>query len=123
MNDNEITKPRPGLYLCSRTSEYNDGKPCEEAFRALVQVKDVRLTSDPKHIPANKGTDGGWYAQGSNHCIENGNICRDVLVSEWLVEFLDLESLQSFVDFHGECVISRHTSGFAKIEIYDDYRE
>lgn len=118
-----IVTPSAELYLCSRTSAYNP-QPCEEAYRVLVMQVDRRSYDDPKKIPANHGTDGGWYTKGTNHRVENGQICRDrCLREEWAVHLPDLVALQAFVDKYDRCIISRDCNGFYNIEIYDDYRE
>jgi predicted RNase H-like nuclease (RuvC/YqgF family) len=56
-----MSDPRPGLYLCSRSSEIGGGKPCDEAFKVVlvqtaiaqtekwaVEVTDLQAFSD-KH--------------------------------------------------------------------------
>lgn len=56
-----VAGPRPGLYLCSRSSEIGGGKPCDEAFKVVlvqtaiaqtekwaVEVTDLQAFSD-KH--------------------------------------------------------------------------
>lgn len=52
--------PRPGLYLCSRTSAYKL-RPCDEAFEVVLINTDTRSCDDPKKIPAHHGTNGDWY--------------------------------------------------------------
>ncbi len=116
----EITAPRAGLYLCSRTSLY-EGQPCDEAFEIVITSVDVRFCDDPKKIRMNNGTDGDWYLKGANHRVEGGCIKRDVgTETRWAVEVLDI---QAFVDKYGKCVVSLGADGFCQIEIYDDYRE
>ena len=118
-----IVTPSAELYLCSRTSAHYP-QPCEEAYRVLVMQVDRRSYDDPKKIPVNRGTDGGWYAKGTNHRVENGQICRDrCLREEWAVYLPDLAALQAFVDKYEMCVIFRDPDGFCNIEIYDSYRE
>jgi hypothetical protein len=113
-----LTTPRPGLYLCSRTSAAYDAKPCDEAFRIYLANTDTRNTDDPKKIPANRGTDGDWYMRGTNHRVENGKIRRDLgIKTAWAVEVPDLVA---FADKHGDLVLQRNLDGFGVIEIYDD---
>ena len=117
----EITEPRRGLYLVSRTSNYGIDKPCDEAFEIVITNIDTRTCDDPKKIPINKGTDGDWYKRGTNHRVENGEIKRDMGVEKvWAAQIGDL---QEFVNKYGDCVISPIKDGFCSIEIYDDYRE
>lgn len=118
-----IVTPSAGLYLCSRTSAHYP-QPCEEAYQVLVTQVDRRSYDDPKKIPANRGTEGDWYTKGTNHRVENGQICRDrCLREEWAVYLPDLAALQAFVDKHGRCILDRDDNGFCTIEIYDTYRE
>jgi hypothetical protein len=113
-------RPRPGLYVCSRTSAYGE-RPCDEAFEISLVNTDTRACNDPKKIPANAGTDGDWYERGTNHRVEGGMIRRDLgTKTEWAVEILDI--LQ-FVQDYGPCILSVDVDGINIIEIYDDYRE
>lgn len=87
----------------------------------LIVDTDARNCDDPKKIPANRGTNGDWYEDGTNHRVEGGKIRRDLGTKEvWGVELTDL---QAFVDKYGECIVGRENSGFYTIEIYDTYRE
>ncbi len=118
--DKELTQPRAGLYLCTRTSDWGE-KPCDEAFQIKAIKVDARDCDDPKKIPANFGTDGDWYTKGLNHRIEDGIIMRDLgAETKWAVEINDI---QKFVDRYGPCVVSRSVNGFCTIEIYDGHRE
>jgi len=113
-------RPRSGLYLCRRTSTY-DEKPCDEAFLVTLTNTDTRNCDDPKKIPAHKGTDGDWYTKGANHRVDGGMIRRDMGTRDaWAVELADIGM---FVDKYGQCVVGRDVNGFCTIEIYDDYRE
>ena len=122
INDATVTKPRSGLYLVRRTSNWGeDIKPCDEAFKILFKKIDVRNTDDPKKIPAFRGTNGNWYELGTNHRVENGMIMRDMgTKTAWAIEISDI---QGFVDKYGDCVVGRNVEGFCTIEIYDDHRE
>lgn len=116
--ENTVTKPRDGLYLVSRTSQYmGEEPPCEEAFRVTVVNVDTRYVEDP----ANLNNPNDWYKRGTNHRVEDGNIKRDLgLRAEWAVE---VANLFEFVKKYGQCVVDIDESGFAKLEIYDYYRE
>lgn len=122
MSDIErIVNPGPGLFVVRRTSLWNDEKPCDKAFEADVMHVDRRNVDDPKKIPAHGGTDGDLYQRGENHRVENGCIRRDLgWQRKW---FVRIDDVMEFVDKYGQCVLSRDDSGFATIEIYDDYRE
>lgn len=115
-----LIAPRPGLYLCSRSSHSGE-RPCDGAFLARVVCVDYRTVSDPKHILANRGTDGDWYTRGTNHRVVLGMIARDLGEKEvWAVEIADVHA---FVAEHGLCILGLNFDGFWTIEIYDDYRE
>lgn len=119
----ELVTPRPGLYLCSRSS-LNFGeahkKPCDEAFRVRQVIVDTRTVDDPEELLFAFDV-ANWYSHGTNHRVEGGMIKRDMGVREvWAVQITDL---QAFVDRHGKCVVSRDRDGFATVEIYDDWRE
>lgn len=108
-------------YRIKRTSMWGDDSPCEGAISRSVVTVDRRNVDDPKKIPANNGTDGDWYTKGTNHRIENGNICRDTgFNNEWFIEIPDL---MEFVKGYGDCIIKIGDGGIPEIEIYDDYRE
>lgn len=116
-----IVTPRDGIFLVTRTSVWDDGKPCDEAYVVEIMNVDRRNCDDPKKIPMNRVTDGDWYLRGSNHRVENGCICRDIgWERKWAV---NIDSVMDFVDKHGECVVRRNNDGFAEIEIYDNNRE
>ena len=108
-----------------RTSVRDDDvSPCEEAIRENCTLIDERVVDDPKKIPANNGTDGGWYDGGTNHRVENGRIRRDFPDHRWVVEIKDLDELMAFSIKYGELIIgeSWNTKNLS-LEIYDDYRE
>lgn len=117
-----VAKPQAGLYKISRASGgYYPDAPCEGAFLLRVTTTDRRDCDDPKKIPCNNGTDGNWYTSGTNHRIENGQICRDTgHHDEWFVLIPDL---MEFADQHGPIIVQRDKDGFPAVTIYDDYIE
>ena len=117
-----VTSPIQGMAKISRTSCWHEEKPpCDGAVRFEVMSVDRRRVDDPKKIPANKGTDGGWYTRGENHRIEDGCICRDLgWREEW---FIEVDDVFGFAEKHGRCIVSVDEDGWKCIEIYDDYRE
>lgn len=110
------------LYIVKRTSEWaSDVPPCTGAVKLPLIRVDRRSVDDPKKIPANRGTNGDWFTRGTNHRIEDGNICRDIgTYNEW---FVDIEDVLLFVKKYGSCVLSVGEKDVPTIEIYDDYRE
>lgn len=114
-----LLTPRPGLYLCSRSSSFSSSaSPCEDAFRARIAETDWRCVSDPALLPGGKRE---WFASGTNHRVVDGRIGRDLGEEEvWAVE---IEDVLAFVAQHGPCILQVTLDGFWSIEIYDDYRE
>lgn len=114
--------PEDGVYLVSRTSCYADSeKPCDEAFEVEVLRVDARNVSSPEKLF--NGADD-WWARGTNHWVENGNIKRDLgLERRWAVHVDDIAGIWGFVSKYGDCVLSVDRNGFRNIEIYDSYRE
>jgi len=112
------------VFLCTRSSSWNESQPCEEAFQIEVMEVDSRTTDDPKKVRAYNGTDSWWYNTGTNHRVENGKICRDLgLRKVWAVEIRTLEDFRAFVSKHGQCIVAANEGDAWTIEIYDDYRE
>ena len=76
----EVTQPRSGLFLVSRTSDWaeENGAPCERAKKITIIATDTRAVDDPRKIPAFKGGTGDWYLNGSNHRVVGGKIKRDI---------------------------------------------
>lgn len=100
-----------------------DAKPCDEAFRKKYTRVDRRSTDDPTKILHYAGKDPAWwYEVGTNHRVENGNICRDFEDEGWFVSIGSLKALVAFREKYGPLVIEAG-DGAAVIEIYDDYRE
>jgi hypothetical protein len=114
-------------YAISRTSEWNDEEPpVPGAVREAYIRVDERTTNDPKKIPANKGTDGGWYETGRNHRVERRHIMRDFDAEGWFIEVPDLAALMALVKKHGHVIVKGEmfqSPYFPEIEIYDGYRE
>lgn len=116
-----IAEPRTGLYKISRASGCSWEPPCDNAFEATVVCIDRRMCDDPKKIPCNHGTDGDWYTEGTDHRIENGQICRTLGTRrEWFVVIPDL---MEFADKEGELIVGRDANGFGYVKIYDDMIE
>jgi hypothetical protein len=110
--------------LCTRTSEWHDKSPCEEAELYSYVYVDRRATDDPDQLSGGRDF---WFARGRNHRVENGHLARDLHdVNEWTVDIESLEDLLNFCSKHGELVIKEDTSDVGPVfamEIYDDYRE
>ena len=122
-----LTAPVKGLFAVHRTSnsitpdDEDPVPPCDGAFACEIRRIDRRYCDDPKKVPFNKGTSDWWYADGANHRVENGCICRDM---GWCLRwFVEIPDVMEFVRKNGTCVVSIDRDGHEEIEIYDDYRE
>lgn len=108
-------------FKVSRTSTYNDEKPCKEAKRKLYTKIETR-----KKI--NVGEKNEWIENGINHHInENGYEQRefpDECVG-WFIDINTLEELLAFRNKYGDVIITRawDNKNIYELEIYDDYRE
>jgi hypothetical protein len=109
------------LFHVTRTG-IDDGRPCDEAFLRDIARVDERATNDPALIPAYKNSPDKWYADGTNHRVENGHIKRDFVVSEWCAELSSLDDLLALISRNGRIVVgpSYLNNGMTQIEI-DDY--
>jgi hypothetical protein len=107
-------------FVVSRSSDWGDSKPCEEAVKKFVTRCDERegeIFSDFfKKI---------WHESGYNHRVENGNIKRDITKEHWVVELNSLEDILNFHKKYGQIIIKStdFLNGVQEIEIYDYYRE
>lgn len=120
-----LTKPSTKIALIHRTSLYDSEEPpCKGAFKVeLVQV-DRRIVNSPEKVPTSKGTSDWWYSKGTNHRVENGNICRDMgWYKAWAIKIPSLTALLNLIRVEGKCIISITSEGFTNIEIYDTFRE
>lgn len=101
-----LEEPRRGFVRVRKTSQYfdTDNPPCEGAVAIETRIIDRRNVDDPRKISAHRGTDGGWWDQGTNHRIENGCICRDLgWQKTWFIELSDVMEFVRDVHF----VVSR----------------
>lgn len=108
-------------YIVTRTSNYSNNEPCEEAVVEAVHY----LTAISK-----------------SYCKDNPDFLERIEVTEerdavyvgyfkdpnevWVIELPDLEALNDFTEKYGECIIRQRSlviEGYKVIEIYDTYRE
>lgn len=107
-----------GMLVCDRTSACV-GAPCEEAEEVPYVRVDRRYVSDPSKLMMGEEA---WYANGANHRVEDGCVCRYFFSSRWMVRIEDGKALQAFIDKYGDVVIEKDNCGITpcyKIEIYD----
>ena len=112
-------------FFIRRTSAYS-AKPVPEATEVNGRFcVDRRAVDDPAKVAAYLGQSDWWYGKGTNHRVENGQICRDMKYQAgpyWAVEIEDLNALLALVLREGEVIVSQ-TDGNFELEIYDDWRE
>ena len=113
-------------FIVSKTSNYGDPKPCDEAKVSTFTRVDTRTVDCPSKLlfPSNEL----WLQEGENHRIVNGEITRDFPDQLcWVVEIDSLEELLEFMDKQDvDLVLSREEDSLENvptIELYDDYRE
>jgi hypothetical protein len=113
-------------YIVTRTSNWLEEKPCEEAYTAKGEYWDVRTLSEDQYN-IKFGYRGTWRSKGSNNRIlDNGHIARFMNHYDfWCIEMKTIDDLMAFIDKHGEVIISppRYEWEYPNIEIYDNYRE
>jgi hypothetical protein len=113
-------------FMVSRTSRTTDVKPCSEAKQEKYTRVDERSTDDPAKIPAMRGKPADWwFADGTNHRIENGHIKRDFEDTAWFIKINTLAQLIEFIEKYDQVIVSKSfwNPSIMSIEIYDDYRE
>lgn len=111
-------------FLVTRTSLWDDKRPCERAYKDKYIIVDSRTVDDPKKLNI-KSDRENWYKEGTNHRVENGKIRRDFEEEGWFIDINSLEELIEFKNEVGAIIIQRHWQNeeLFEIEIYDYYRE
>lgn len=111
-------------YIVSRTSSWDEDKPCDEAYEEEFIFVDERNVDDPSK---NEFISQDWYTDTTffNHRVENGHIKRDRKVKRWVVDIDTLEQLNAFFKKYGKIIIQEEFGipNQLAIEIYDDWRE
>ena len=107
----------------SRTSSRHGSQPCAEAVQVQVVEVDRRGFKSPEEYDKYLHPTRPWLSVGKNHRIVGGGIERDLDVDAWVVELEGLVELMSFIDEHGDVVISEGRHEYPTIEIYDGCRE
>jgi len=113
-------------FKVSRTSQRNNKKPCDEAFKSNYPHWEVRTCSEEKFNTKHTPHESLWKSKGKNHkVLENGHITRKLNnIIDWTIEIKSLKQLNEFSKQYGELVFNAGTEfESASIEIYDDYRE
>ncbi len=114
-------------YIVKRTSNYcsfeEGNPPVENAKMEYIHQYDTRTP-----IIKQKGRENIWkqFVERNRNIVQlpNGN-WRGIEKEAEQVWVVEVDDLLSFVDKHGQCILSEPDceEGYYEIEIYDDYRE
>lgn len=116
----------------SRTSMWNDKKPCEEAYKKQIIRIDERGFETFEEHDERLPKDKKWLEEGFNHKIISANnkcdhqhIYREFNDEIWCIKINSLEELLKLQDKYGDIVLSTcfKNDNIRELEIYDDYRE
>ena len=117
-------------FKVSRTSGWNESKPCDTAVKGEIQSWDYRTCKTPEEFNDRKlgdwfgegTTEHGTYGSGKDRGIKRR---RHPDREAWFVEVGSLEELMAFWELHGDLVITtaHEDRQTPEIEIYDGWRE
>lgn len=116
-------------FKVSRTSIWDDRKPCEEAVKETYTRVEVRTLGSFEEFDKKFGKiEGNWLSKGINHCInQQGYIQREFPNDAvgWFVEINTLDELLHFQQKYGDIILTKDYNNpeVLELEIYDDYRE
>lgn len=111
------------ITFCVKRTSFGCGlgaSPCDGAYLGKCRWTDVRTVSEPGALRCMSAAE--WYADGENHRVIDGRICRDFYEEAWLID-LDDAGLLHFIRDNGECSVEfDKLSGTWRLEIIDDVR-
>lgn len=118
-------------FVISRTSIWNEKKPCEEAYRKqIIRIDERGFKTFEEHDT--RLNEGKWIDRGFNHKIVPANkkwnydhIYREFNDEVWCIKINTLEELLKLQDKYGEIILQKcwENNNLWELEIYDDYRE
>lgn len=120
-------------FIVSRTSDWYDNKPCENAKQMDCFYVDERGFSSFE--ACKKGCGEDFLAEGINHKVistkEGNHIIRHLPRKKWVIEFNSLKELMEFILDNGNSVVIETKDEYMdskgyfipEIEIYDYWRE
>jgi len=116
----------------SRTSLWNEAKPCDEAYRkSIIRIDERGFSSFEEHnerLPRDKK----WEEEGFNHKIipanneyDHSHIYREFDDEIWCIKLNSLEDLLKLQDKYGNLVLEKSfkNNNIRRLEIYDTWRE
>lgn len=108
-------------YIVTRTSEWGNKQPCEEAKQESLII---HTWCTCKTLEESKKQEWFWRDGTFNHIKIQGKegVRHSQICLRWTVE---IDDLQAFIEKYGECVVALSNSDDIplSIEIYDNYRE
>ena len=116
-------------FVVSRTSLWQDERPCDEAKLERVESWHTRTCTEEVFNAKFSKKEGLWRDSGTEHTVTKaGHITKRVEDDDaWVIEIKSLAGLVKFMDKYGSCIIDMESdyspSKLPTIEIYDDYRE
>lgn len=113
-------------YIVERTSNFEDNKPCEEAYEVEVLSYDYRSCKTIEEAKKHHWFDS-WFNNTIDH-VELPNCIRGTRKAKekcWAIQINSLEELNSFYEKYGKIIITNpwFNRDIKVIEIYDYYRE
>lgn len=115
------------IFKITRTSLSSKEQPCPEAIQTTFIEHDHRTCSLGEAIK--RKLFKSPYAQWSNLREEHGRAVADYNLKGWMIEFITLDQLITFVNKYDDIIIKKPQNTFfqgqaiGEMEIYDDYRE
>jgi hypothetical protein len=104
-------------FTITRTSAYENEKPCDEAYIGKLTIIDTRNAKSFDEFTRKSGND--FLATGTDHQVTPTGITRNLGQRDcWKIELGSLEEFVAFTEKYGSTVFNGQC-----IEIYDDYRE
>ena len=119
-------------FKISRTSIWNDEKPCEEAYKKqTIRIDERGFETFEEHDKVLSNCKK-WLEEGFNHKIipanneiDHQHIYREFNDEIWCIKINSLEELLELQDKYGNIVLTTcyENNNIRELEIYDDYRE
>lgn len=119
-------------FKISRTSLWNDKKPCDEAYKKKIIRIDERGFESFEEHDTELSRDKKWLEEGFNHKIipankhiDHEHIYREFDDEMWAIEINTLEDLLNLRNKYGEIIVRTafENPSISELEIYDDWRE
>jgi len=123
---NLTNQETPMKFIISRTSEWGDDSPHNNAKKEFVEHWRTRTCSEDEFNKIFSSREGLWRNKGKDHTVtEKGYIKRrESDVEVWIIEINTLEELIK-LSSENQIIVGpiSEMHNLPTIEIYDDYRE